>query len=208
MPLTDIAADGAAASSLPDKTDLRRAVLALRDGVPADLRPVAAERIADLVVAALANRSSPQVVAGFWPIRSEIDPRPALERLAAHGHALALPVVLADRRTMIFRRWSPGDPLVDAAFGLREPPPTAPEVEPEALLMPLAAFDRRGGRLGYGGGFYDRALERLEHERPRLKIGLAFALQEVAHVPVEPHDRRLDLILTEAGAIRPDGDTP
>ena len=203
--MTDPAADGTAVSP-STKADLRRAALTRRDALRPDLGRIAAARLVDLVAEALADTPAEAVVAGFWPIRSEIDPRPALEHLAASGRPLVLPALIGGGATMVFRRWRPGEALVKGAFGLSEPPATAPEIDPGVLLMPLAAFDRAGHRIGYGGGYYDRALERLEATGPRLKIGLAFAVQEVARVPAEPHDRPLDLILTEAGPITPAGD--
>ncbi len=204
-PLPDPAADGAAVP-LPSKADLRRAALARRDALAGEVRAAAAERLADLVEGLTLPAGA--IVSGYWPIRSELDPRPAMARLAARGHALALPVILPDGETMIFRRWRDGDALVSAGFGLSEPGPGAEEVEPQVMLVPLAAFDRRGERIGYGKGYYDRAIARLTAKGPRFEIGVAFATQEVARVPAEPHDRRLRLILTEAGPIAPAGDTP
>ena len=204
--MTEATADGVAAVSASSKIALRRAALARRDALTPEARAGAAATLADLVAGLDLPKGA--IVSGFWPIRSEIDPRPAMARLAARGHSLALPVILADGETMVFRRWREGDALVSAGFGLSEPGPEAEEVAPRVMLVPLAAFDRRGDRIGYGKGYYDRTIERLEACGPRLKIGLAFAVQEVARVPAEPHDRRLDLILTEAGAIRPDGDIP
>ncbi len=202
--MTETTADGAAETLSRCKDALRRLALARRDEVSAAARVHAAERLVELIGGLDLRRDA--VIAGFWPIRSEIDPRPALEMLAARGHGLALPVVLPDRRLMIFRRWRPGEALVAAPFGLSEPSADAPEVDPDVVLMPLAAFDRRGQRIGYGGGYYDRALERLERTTAPFKIGLAHGVQEIERVPVEPHDRRLDLILTEAGPIVPSGD--
>lgn len=202
--MTETTADGAAETPSLRKDALRRLALARRDALSLAARARAAERLVELIGGL--DLPAAAVVAGFWPIRSEIDPRPALEMLAARGHALALPVVLADRRVMIFRRWRPGEALIAAPFGLSEPGIDAAEVDPDVLLMPLAAFDRRGQRIGYGGGYYDRALERLERTTAPLKIGLAHGVQEIERVPDEPHDRRLDLILTEAGVIVPSGD--
>lgn len=178
--------------------------LAARDRLGERGRAEASARLADFAEAlGLADGAS---VAGFWPIGSEIDPRPLMERLLARGHRLALPVVLDDRETMIFRAWRPGDPLEPSRFGLSVPPATVAAVDPDVLLMPLAAFDRAGERIGWGKGHYDRALARMEARVPRRKIGLAFSVQEVAGIPAEPHDRRLDLLLTELGPIVPGGD--
>ena len=186
---------------LPDKASLRRGALAARDALAADARAGAAEAIA--ATDALPLLPAGTVVAGYFPIRSEVDPRPLMRRLEARGARLVLPVVGADGETLTFRAWREGDSLVAAAFGLREPKADAEAIDPDVLLMPLAAFDRTGDRIGYGKGHYDRAIERLEAVMPRLKIGLAFSCQEVARVPAEAHDRPLDLILTEAGAIVP-----
>ncbi len=138
-------------------------------------------------------------VGGFWPIRSEIDPRPALLELDALGLRSALPVVTPSG--LIFRAWKTGDAMAEGSFGLREPEATAPEVSPLALLVPLAAFDRRGHRIGYGAGYYDRAIARLSAIGPLLTIGIAFSVQEIDRVPEEPHDRSLNAIVTEKETI-------
>lgn len=202
MTTTDAA--GAATAELPSKADLRAAALARRDALSPDERRAGAERLVDLV--RRLDIAPGLTVSGFWPIRSEIDPRPAMAMLAERGNALALPVILSGGRGMVFRRWRAGDVLVSAGFGLSEPSEAAGEVDPDVMLVPLAAFDRAGDRIGYGKGYYDRAIERLEAIGPRLKLGVAFSVQEVERVPAEPHDRRLDLILTEAGTILPAGD--
>ncbi len=180
---------------------MRRAALARRDALPAAARTAAAERLATFADAL--DIAAGTIVAGYLPIRSEIDPRPLMRRLAERGLRLALPVVEADGETMHFRAWTEGAPTEPARFGLTVPADGATIVEPTVLLMPLAAFDAAGHRIGYGKGHYDRALARLEAGTPCLKIGLAFAIQRVDAVPAEGHDRRLDLILTEAGPIRP-----
>jgi len=137
------------------------------------------------------------VVAGFWPIRDEIDPRPLMDRLRQKGHPLCLPVV-ADPH-LVFRTLERGGELVAAGFGTMGPGPDAALVRPEVLLMPLAGFDRAGNRIGYGKGHYDTAITALEQQGPLLCIGLAFAIQEVDRVPAEAHDKPLDGILTEQG---------
>jgi 5-formyltetrahydrofolate cyclo-ligase len=195
--------DPVAPRATPTKPALRRSVLSRRDAIPPEVARAAGERLAssaDLVVA-----PEGAIVAGYLPIRSEIDPRPLMRRLAARGLRLALPAVLADGLTMEFRLWRPGAPLEPADFGLEVPARGAPVVDPDVLLVPLAVFDGAGRRIGWGKGHYDRALARLEATGARPKIGLAFALQRVEAIPAEPHDRRLDLVLTEEGPIRPEG---
>lgn len=146
------------------------------------------------------------VVSGFWPIRSEIDPRPLMHGLAERGNRLCLPVVI-DRIRIAFRSWTPGADLVETGFGTRGPGPDAPVVDPDVMLMPMAVFDRRGGRIGYGAGHYDRAIELLHRagRRPVL-IGLAFACQETEAVPLEPHDQMLHVIATETDIIACQGE--
>ena len=140
-------------------------------------------------------------LSGYMAIRTEIDPLPAMEEAAAHG-PVGIPVIVAAGEPLRFARWEPGMVLVEGPFGARIP--ENPEYfEPELLIVPLVAFSRAGGRLGYGGGFYDRTLEELRARRPTLAIGFAFAAQEDADLPLEPTDQPLDLIVTEAGVIEP-----
>jgi 5-formyltetrahydrofolate cyclo-ligase len=181
------------------KERLRSEVFARRDGLDKEFRHEAAHRIAD---SALAFRPLEDVtpVGGYWPIRSEVDPRPLMEALIARGQDVALSQILHPH--LSWRLWQPGDVLIKGGFGVREPGPDAPEVFPKALLVPLVAFDRRGGRIGYGKGHFDRAIAALEAQHPVLTIGLAYAVQEIDEVPVEPHDRLLDVIITEAELVR------
>ena len=116
--------------------------------------------------------------------------------LAARGHALALPVVVAKKSPLHFREWREGDALVVHPFGMHEPGPHARTVTPDVLLIPLLAFDAQGTRLGYGGGFYDRTLASLAAKRA---IGIAYAGQEVAELPCHDHDHPLDSVVTENG---------
>lgn len=157
-----------------------------------------AEACAHLLEALRPHAGHP--VSGYWPIRTEVDPRPAMGALAALG-PVALPVVVG-AAPLAFRRWRPGDPLVPGAFGA--PIPEADErLTPRVLIVPLLAFTRAGGRLGYGGGHYDRTLAAARARGPVLAVGLAFAAQEVEAIPLEPTDQPLDMVVTEAGAIRP-----
>jgi 5-formyltetrahydrofolate cyclo-ligase len=138
-------------------------------------------------------------VSGFWPIGDEFDPRPLMEALAARGHRLCLPVVVGKGRPLAFRVWAPGDALERAGFGLSVPAWDAPPAIPRFLIVPLLAFDRRGFRLGYGAGFYDRTLAELKgHAKGAFALGVGFASQEIPEVPALPHDQRLDAIATEA----------
>ncbi len=136
------------------------------------------------------------VVAGFWPLAGEIDILPLLHTLAGHGHPVVLPVTPKLGNPLSFRLWSPGDALVRERFGTMRP--VGEPAIPDYLLVPLLAFDRRGRRLGYGGGFYDRTLAVLPGATA---VGCGFAAQELDEVPAGPYDFRLAAIATERGVI-------
>ncbi|MGR3495565.1 5-formyltetrahydrofolate cyclo-ligase [Citreimonas sp.] len=140
-------------------------------------------------------------VSGFLPIRTEIDPRPAMARAARHG-PVCVPVIEGRGLPLRFAHWTPDTPLVAGPFGA-EIPADPDYVEPDVLIVPLLAFDRAGNRLGYGGGYYDRTLAELRARGPRTAIGFAFAAQETADLPLEPTDQPLDMIVTEAGILTP-----
>ncbi|MGF1500389.1 MAG: 5-formyltetrahydrofolate cyclo-ligase [Paracoccaceae bacterium] len=160
----------------------------------------AADRAAEAFLA-LALHPGIEVVAGYRPIRTEIDPTPLMLRFLALGHRLAVPVIEAPGRPLAFREWTPDAPMVAGPFGA-EIPAKGAWLVPRLLIVPLLAFDREGGRLGYGGGFYDRTLEKLRADSPTRAVGVAYAAQEVPTVPREATDARLDAIVTEGGAIR------
>ena len=140
-----------------------------------------------------------QVISGYWPIRTEIDPRPALQALSA-SRDIVLPVVAGNGLPLEFRSWSPGTRMIPGDFGAAIPAdPTGSD--PDILIVPLAAYNARGYRLGYGGGFYDRTLERLRAIRPTLAVGFAYSAQVTPQLPVELTDQPLDAIVTENGVL-------
>ena len=147
---------------------------------------------------AAVNPQAGCVVSGYWPMRDEVDVRPLLRELHDRGHPCALPVVNGRGQPLDFRAWSPGDPLVDAAYGTRAPAEDAAPMTPELLLVPMLAFDDRGYRLGYGGGFYDRTLATL---KAPIAVGCAYDAQRVEALPIDDHDRRLDWIVTEKRSL-------
>lgn len=156
---------------------------------------------ADAMLAAT-GRTRAGVVALYRALGAEFDPRPLGETLRKAGWTLALPAVVAEDAPLVFRAWTPGEPLAHDLSGLSAPLATAKEVRPDLVIAPLLAFDRQGGRLGQGGGHYDRTLEALRGEpSPPPFIGLAYSGQERDDLPREPHDQPLDGILTEAGYI-------
>ncbi|WP_295534943.1 5-formyltetrahydrofolate cyclo-ligase [uncultured Thioclava sp.] len=136
-----------------------------------------------------------QPLAGYWPIRTEPDPRPAM---TAHHGPLCLPVVVVPGQPLVFRRWHPGAAMEPGAFGAPIPQDKT-EITPQILIVPLLAFDARGYRLGYGGGFYDRTLQALRAAGPVIAIGFTYGAQERTEVPTDATDQPLDFIVTEAG---------
>lgn len=179
------------------KQALRAQTLTKRDALTSEFRIEAALDVA-AQVSALAIEPG-QIVSAYWPIRSELDVRPLVHALMQKGATMALPAVI-DRETIVFRRYQQAQILVPAGFGTMAPPEDAPTVDPAVMLVPLAAFDITGNRIGYGAGHYDRAIAKLiaRGRRPRL-IGMAFECQRIDAVPAEDHDIALDAVLTERG---------
>ncbi|MAU96826.1 MAG: 5-formyltetrahydrofolate cyclo-ligase [Fulvimarina sp.] len=182
------------------KADIRREALARRDAMTETARIEASLAVCDLVTTSVSLR--PDVVSGFLPIRSEIDIRPLMMSFADRRARLCVPAIVDGE--LQFRELVRGAPLEPQGFGTYAPGPDAAVLDPDLMLVPLAAFDRTGGRVGYGRGYYDRAIAaiRARGTRPML-IGVAFACQEVAAVPMDAHDVPLDIIATDAGLIRP-----
>lgn len=177
--------------SAADKSALRKQALAAR-GQGGDQAGIDRK---------LANALAPfagRVLSGYIAMRGEADPRAAM---AAHQGPVCLPVVPGKAVPLIFRAWD-GGALVPGPFGTSHPPEDAPLLVPQVLIVPLAGFDRAGNRIGYGGGYYDRSLERLRANGPVTAIGLAFATQELPAIPAEPFDQPLDLVVTDREIIK------
>jgi len=182
-----------------EKPPLRATALARRDALPSPARAAAAEAIAARPLPIAVSPGT--VVSGYSPMRSEINPVPLMRAFVRSGAALALPVVAGRGKPLVMRAWAFGQPLTSGVWGIREPSADAPEVDPDVLIVPLAAFDRAGHRIGYGAGYYDATINRLRARKPVTAIGIAFAAQEIARVPATGRDARLDLVLTEAEVI-------
>ncbi len=178
------------------KSDLR-VQLRLRRRELALTHPDAAEKAAEHLL--LLDLPAFKVVSGYHPLGGELDPGPVLQRLQAHGARVALPVALDRHSPLIFRAFEPGQTLAPDAVRVPSPTPDAERLEPDLVITPLLGFDRHGHRLGQGAGHYDRTLEALRAARRIWVIGLAYSGQEVEDLPCEPHDQRLDAILTEKG---------
>jgi 5-formyltetrahydrofolate cyclo-ligase len=193
MPLTALRAG---------KAELRAAALARRGALDAAERSEASRRAGERLLPLLRPN---ETVSLFWPMRDEIDPRQLIEAIHAAGGSVAMPVV--EKRRMFFRRFEDERCLEDGVFGTRHPHALMPVVDPDFIVAPLAAFDREGGRIGYGAGHYDAAIADLAYRaRPFRLAGIAFACQEVGRVPLEVHDVRLPLIATERELIRTSAD--
>jgi 5-formyltetrahydrofolate cyclo-ligase len=185
------------AATLTDlKAAARTAAFARRKAAHAVRTPAAADSLC-----AELRRFAGRAFAGYMPMRTEIDCLPAM---AAHDGPVAVPVILGPGQPLRFRRWTPASRMVTGDFGALIPE-TGDWIVPEVLVVPLVAFDRRGYRLGYGGGFYDRTLEGLRTLGPVTAIGFAYGAQEMAEVPVESTDQPLDRIVTEREVIAPGG---
>ncbi|MBX3489000.1 5-formyltetrahydrofolate cyclo-ligase [Parvibaculum sp.] len=182
------------------KRAARAAAILRRDAARDAAGPDAGARIADhFFKAVLLPRQAS--IAGYVAMGSEADPAEVIARASAAGHVCALPRVAHQDAPLVFLQWRPGDALVAGAHGTREPAPGALACRPDVVLVPLLAFDARGRRIGYGGGYYDRTLAALRHEGTGIvAVGIAFSAQEAEDLPEEEFDARLDWVVTETGA--------
>lgn len=175
------------------KAEARKAAFIARKVAFAAGQGQAAEILADVLAA---HRG--KALAGYMAMRTEIDP---IAAMVAHQGVVCVPVIIAAGQALRFREWTPGCRMEAGAFGA-EIPAEGAWVEPDVLVVPMVGFDRRGYRLGYGGGFYDRTLEALRAKRPTLAVGFAFSAQEMVEVPIDQYDQRLDLLVTEKGVTQ------
>lgn len=190
--MTEAVSDLSARKAALRAEALRRRAAASASTDPA---PAVATLLAELRAAA------PRVVAAYMAMRDEIDPTPAMRALHAEGVQVCVPVVMGKGVALKFREWTPESRMVDGPFGARIPEDGA-WLRPDALIVPLVAFDAQLNRLGYGGGFYDRTLAGLRAEGPVRAIGFAWSAQRTEAIPVEATDEPLDAIVTEKGALR------
>ena len=181
------------------KAQLRAEALAKRDVLPATERAAAAEAIAARPFPV--SIAAGTVVSGFSPMKTEINPLPLMRKVAQLGARLALPAIAGRGKPLIMRAYAFGDELARGQWGIREPKADAPEVAPDVLIVPLAAFDRAGHRIGYGAGYFDITINALRAKKTIIAMGVAFAAQEVASVPATERDARLDFVLTEREVI-------
>jgi 5-formyltetrahydrofolate cyclo-ligase len=181
-----------------DKTALRSRLRALRrELAPTSLQ--AAEAAAELLP--LDCLPPFRAFSGYHALGSEMDPRPLMRRLARTGAAQTLPVAGAREAPLTFRAWAEGEATEPDAFGIPGPLATAETILPDLVIAPILGFTRKGDRLGQGAGHYDRTLLNLRALKPVFVLGLAYSGQELSDLPAEPHDQRLDAILTETDYI-------
>lgn len=173
---------------------MRRRIRDLRKSMDVDQRAWFSAAIVDRLVES--GKLDGQIVSAFWPVGSEVDVRQALLQAIRSGGRAALPVIVARARPLVFREWTHNGAMVKLGW-LYEPPANAELLSPTVLLTPLLAFDRKGGRLGQGGGYYDRTLAALRSKGHVTAIGVAFAAQEVQNAPVDALDAPLDAVVTE-----------
>jgi 5-formyltetrahydrofolate cyclo-ligase len=187
-------------TELLDKNTLRARALGARKAIKLEQAHEAAQRLSVHLFKFIPQ--SCRVIAGYMAIHGEISVAPALAAFHARGHMLALPVVIGEGKPLIFRKWQPGAALEKGAYGIDVPPAAASEIIPDAVIVPLAAFDAEGHRLGYGAGYYDRTIPKMRAQKKEvLLIGAAYSQQQVEHIPVDEHDRKLDAVVTEKGVI-------
>ena len=184
-----------------DKREERARALARRAAAFAAHGSAAGARLAGNGLAFLDAKPG-AIVSGFSAIRDEIDPAHLLARLHGEGHRLCLPVMEGKGKPLLFRAWAPGDEMGKVQWGIAEPLPDKPALDPDIVLVPLLAFDKVGYRLGYGGGFYDRTLERLRAIKPVVAVGISYDELMVDAVPHRSYDQPLDWVLTPSGPIR------
>ncbi|HXW70054.1 MAG TPA: 5-formyltetrahydrofolate cyclo-ligase [Methylocella sp.] len=182
------------------KSSLRAEGMSRRRGISPEAATLFASYLAEQG-AALACRLRPKTVSAYFPLPGEPSPLPLLANLSKAGFETALPVTGRLGTPLVFRLWRPGEPTAAGKMKIAEPLPSAPEVRPDLLFVPLAAFDRSGHRLGYGAGFYDRTLAALRAQKPIYAVGIGYAAQEFATIPHEPHDERLDYVQTDRELI-------
>ncbi|HEU4659257.1 MAG TPA: 5-formyltetrahydrofolate cyclo-ligase [Pseudolabrys sp.] len=181
------------------KAQLRAEALARRDALPAEQRSAAAEAIAARTFPVVVPRGA--IVSGFMPLKTEINPLPLMRKLADTGAKLALPAIAGRGKPLVMRAYAFGDEFARGQWGIREPKPEKAEVFPDIMIVPLACFDRKGHRIGYGAGYYDMTIHRMRSMKKVIAVGLAFAVQEIPAVPATERDERLDLVLTEREVI-------
>lgn len=184
------------------KRSLREQALLRRQSLTEEERLRASFRVAKrLLEESLIPEGS--IVAGYWPVRGELDIIPAMKELMKWGHRVCLPQIVEKGQPLMFREWREEMPMIEGALGIAVPDPAVADIRvPDVLLVPLVGFDAGGHRLGYGGGYYDRTIAQLRRANVVQSIGIGFEIQKCEALPTGAHDRKMDVILTENGVYR------
>jgi len=180
----------------PSKSALRQSFLERRLQLLPNDRASAAQAVAEAFFKHVPLKLKTEIVAGYWPVKAELDALLILRELLTKGHTCALPHVTGEGAPLLFRQWDENTPMTAGKFGLSEPA-NHNTVLPDIILVPVLAFDARGHRLGYGTGFYDRTLARLKKQKNVRTIGLAYEMQLYPGLPVEDNDVKMDMIITD-----------
>jgi len=178
---------------------LRKQTLAARSAISSKQKNLAVNNAAKLFIKNIPMNHN-DIIAAYWPISGELDCLPLVEQLWARGHQICLPVTIAENKPLIFRVWQKGQKLIDGGHGIKTPDKNTSILVPNIIIMPLVAFDKKGARLGYGKGYYDRTIAKME-QKPLL-VGYGFALQEVEHINSESHDAPLDYVVSEKKVVK------
>ena len=188
-------------SKSKSKLNLRKKFFELRKNISSEHALFASQKIANKAEE-IVKIFKPKVIAGFYPFKHEVNTLPLLGKLFSLGCKLCIPITPTNNKPLKFKEWHPKQVLQKGRFGILEPPKTSRTIQPDLLLVPLLAYDKFGNRLGYGGGFYDRYIEKIEKIKKVIKIGLAFSFQKIKDIPLNQYDKKLDFIITEKEILR------
>lgn len=180
------------------KSDARKLAFAARKSAHGTGLDEAANRN---LIGQLALYPHVKIIAAYMPIRTEVSPIATMTILHGQGLRICVPVIRGDGMPLAFQEWTPDVEMCDGPFGASVPTRGA-FLQPDVVVAPLVAFDRKGYRLGYGGGFYDRSFEELSAVKSVAAVGFAYSAQELKAVPTEPTDHKLDAMVTEVDAVQ------
>jgi 5-formyltetrahydrofolate cyclo-ligase len=186
--------------AVSSKSALREEALRRRGALGPEIRQMFSARLAAQGLA-IARQVGARIASAFLAVKDEPDTLPLIAALTENSFRTALPITVSRAAPLTFRLWRPGDATRRGALNIPEPLASAEIVEPDLLFVPLACFDRRGHRIGYGAGHYDRSLAALRAKGPVTAVGVAYSAAQAPQIPDEPHDQRLDFILTERELI-------
>ena len=179
------------------KSKLRKKILKVREKINKKNIQIDFNQIIKILKKEKINK---KIIGGYYPVNFEIDDLALLRKFEKNRFSISLPVIKKNFQ-MDFYKWSFLDPLKVNKYGIPEPE-IKNIVYPDILLIPLVAFDKNLNRLGYGGGYYDRLVEKLSKKKNIIKIGLAFSVQKIDKVPINAYDQKLDYIVTNKYIIK------